>query len=219
MEYGKYQIVKIDDDGEQVINTYKGPEAMEDALEEFMSWCADHEEDDQWVAKKYRNMLEGYDGEGMQELLDWLDRNGYIEETFLSNDGYTLKMKDMSEVNESKSTWYYVGIQWKPEDKDAGLPKGIYVQGISREASFFDVMNAVKMAYGRQPRDVDPEVAYNIDSGCEYFRWTSDGMLKPVKPRKFNEAASALFDKSYVEVVKITDGGKEESRYHWYDLD
>ena len=65
MEYGKYQIVKIDNDGEQVINTYKGLGAMEDALEEFMSWCADHEEDDQWVAKKYRNMLEGYDGEGM----------------------------------------------------------------------------------------------------------------------------------------------------------
>ena len=135
MEYGKYQIVKIDNDGEQVINTYKGLGAMEDALEEFMSWCADHEEDDQWVAKKYRNMLEGYDGEGMQKLLDWLDRNGYIEETFLSGK-YSLKMKDMS------------------EDKS-----------------------------------------------------------------QFSEAASALFDKSYVEVVKITDGGKEESRCHWYDLD
>lgn len=102
MEYGKYELFKRSNSGDELIETFEGIGAQNKGIEAFMEYCADHPEDDEWVARRYGGLADDDERmgvESVERLMMWLDRNGQIHEDFL-NGHYTLYLKNVSDLDE-----------------------------------------------------------------------------------------------------------------------
>lgn len=102
MEYGKYELFKRSNSGDELIETFEGIGALDKGIEAFMEYCADHPEDDGWVARRYGGLAdddERMGNESVERLLMWMDRNGQIHEDFL-NGHYTLYLLDVNDLDD-----------------------------------------------------------------------------------------------------------------------
>lgn len=98
----KYEILKRDNSGESIIMD-GDCRTCEDALEEFVDCVLDHGQDDSWLMEDYLRIRQGHNAIKFRKLLGWLEKNGYVDETFLrprKDKPYELVLKVSGEEKE-----------------------------------------------------------------------------------------------------------------------